>query len=237
MKKFLIIILCLLTFNVSAKTTSEEVLFNRCVDGDTAVFIIDEKEVNIRFLAIDTPETVHPTKDVQKYGKDASEYTCNALTNAKKIIVEYESGNKTDKYGRTLGWIWADGILLQSQLIKIGYAEVAYIYGKYAYTESLCIEEMTAKEEKIGLWQDENHEQKYCATIEINEDNYNIDYGKVSPYKKKENLNSKDIIEKVDKEADEISDFLGKNDEETNEIIFYAIIIAAVISIIKKRGK
>ena len=232
MKFLIIIIISLFSLNVNAKTTSEEVKFKRCVDGDTAVFIIKNEEVKIRFLAVDTPETVHPTKDVQKYGKDASEYTCNKLTNAQSIIVEYESGNKTDKYGRTLAWIWADGVLLQSELIKIGYAEVAYIYGKYTYTESLCIDENEAKKEKIGLWQDEKHEQKYCATIEVNEDNYNIDYGKISSY----DIDGEgSMINQIAEGAEEVSERMGKNDEETKEIIFYAIIFAAIISIIKKR--
>ena len=48
-------------------------------------FLINGKEETVRFLAVDTPESVHPKKDLEYYGKEASNYTCNALKNAKKI--------------------------------------------------------------------------------------------------------------------------------------------------------
>ena len=134
--------------------TKEKVKLVKCVDGDTAVFKINSEDVRVRFLAIDTPETVHPTKEVEAYGKNASEYTCNKLTNAKKIELEYEDKNKLDKYGRTLAWVWIDNSLLQQELIDIGYAKVKYIYGKYTHTDLLYEREAIAKEKKVGLWSD-----------------------------------------------------------------------------------
>lgn len=44
-------------------------------------------------LAIDTPESVHPTKGVEYYGEEASNYTCNLVTNAKKIELEYDKNS------------------------------------------------------------------------------------------------------------------------------------------------
>jgi len=138
--------------------------FVNCVDGDTAVFKINGQEKKFRFLAVDTPETVHPTKEVEEYGKDASEYTCNKIKNAKVIEIEYED-SKTDKYGRDLGWIWVDGNLLQKELIEIGYAEVAYIYGNYKYTNLLCDSQARAIENKKGIWNDETRKEGYCSTL------------------------------------------------------------------------
>ncbi len=143
------------------KVTAE---FEKCVDGDTAVFKINGESIKFRFLAIDTPETVHPTKEVEAYGKDASEYTCNKLTNASKIEIEYEE-EKTDKYNRSLGWIWIDDSLLQKELISYGYAEVAYIYGNYKYTTSLCETQKEAIEKNNGIWKDSNRKEGYCSTL------------------------------------------------------------------------
>ena len=70
----------LLTSLVYAK---EEVKLSKCVDGDTIKVIIDTKEYTVRMLAIDTPESVHPSKPIEYYGKEASEYTCNKVSNAK----------------------------------------------------------------------------------------------------------------------------------------------------------
>lgn len=146
--------------------------FDSCVDGDTANFIIDDEKVKFRFLAIDTPETVHPTKDVEAYGKNASEYTCNKLTNAKKIEIEYEE-SKTDKYGRSLGWIWVDDSLLQDELVNAGYAEVAYIYGTYKYTTKLCETQASAIQNSNGMWSDISKEEGYCSTLRTIERNNN----------------------------------------------------------------
>ncbi|MDF9825199.1 micrococcal nuclease [Breznakia sp. PF5-3] len=143
-------------FNQQMQTTSKQegIELVDCVDGDTANFMIDGEEQKVRFLAIDTPETKHPQKGAELYGKEASVYTCNQLMNAKEIELEYEIENRTDKYGRVLAWIWVDGILLQRELISKGYAKVEYIYGNYKYTDELYGLENHAKEQKLGIWSD-----------------------------------------------------------------------------------
>jgi micrococcal nuclease len=151
---FITLISIIFSLNVYANT-KETVKFKKCVDGDTAVFILNNEEVKVRFLAIDTPETVHPNMAVQPYGKNASEYTCTKITKAQKIVLEFDDGStKLDKYGRTLAWVWVNDSLLQKELISVGYAKVKYIYGKYAYTDELYEEQAKAKEAKLGLWSD-----------------------------------------------------------------------------------
>ena len=142
-------------------------ILEKCVDGDTASFKVDGEIQKYRFLAIDTPESVHPTKKEQEYGKTASEYTCQILTNAKNIEIESEAKNKTDKYGRNLAWIWVDDELLQKILVEEGYAQVAYIYGDYKYTMSLCAIQQTAKEKKLNIWSNKKYEEGYCKTVDL----------------------------------------------------------------------
>ena len=78
MKKIFTLILFFICIgSISAKEI--EVTFSNCVDGDTAKFMYKDEEITARFLAIDTPETVHPTKEEEKYGKEASEYTCRKI--------------------------------------------------------------------------------------------------------------------------------------------------------------
>ena len=107
-KKILFIIFmfifCIGSANASSK---EKVTFSKCVDGDTIKVTIDGEVNTVRMLAVDTPETVHPTKGVEYYGKEASNYTCNLVTNAKKIELEYDkNSDKKDKYNRVLAWVW-----------------------------------------------------------------------------------------------------------------------------------
>ena len=133
---------------VSKKQTAK---FVRGVDGDTAKFSVQGKVYTFRFLAIDTPETVKPNTLPAFMGKKASNYTKSALAKAKKIQIQYD-GNRTDKYGRKLAWIFVDGQLLQDKLVKKGYARVYYIYGKYKYTNKLRASEKIAKRKKLGIW-------------------------------------------------------------------------------------
>ena len=149
----MLLLLLLLPFSIDAK---EIVKFSKCVDGDTIKVIIDEKEYTVRMLAIDTPESVHPTKKVEHYGKEASEFTCNLVTNAKKLELEYDPNSaKTDKYERLLAWVFVDDYLLQDSLVRNGYAEVAYLYGDYIYTNTLKDHQELAKVEKLNIWSEE----------------------------------------------------------------------------------
>ena len=160
MKKCLLFCFMFLCFNINVYASDKiEVQLKKCVDGDTARFIYKNEEIKARFLAIDTPESVHPTKESEPFGKEASEYTCNALKNAKKITIEYDSGSdKTDKYKRHLVWVYVDDVLLQKTLIEKGYAKVTYLYGKYQYTDELKDVEEKAKASKKGIWSLDNTE-------------------------------------------------------------------------------
>ena len=117
------------------------------------VTLLDDKEYTVRMLAIDTPESVHPTKPVEYYGKEASEYTCNKVTNATKLELEYDpNSDKLDKYNRLLAWVFVDGKLLQEELVESGYAKVAYLYGDYKYTDLLEEKQELASVKNLGVW-------------------------------------------------------------------------------------
>ena len=79
--------------HVNAANNKDEVTLAKCVDGDTARFNINGEVKSTRFIAIDTPESVHPKKKVEPYGKEASNYTCNKLKNANKIVLEYDENS------------------------------------------------------------------------------------------------------------------------------------------------
>lgn len=146
---FSLIISFLLISNVKANSKIE-VTLNKCVDGDTAWFNMNGEKIKARFLAIDTPES---TNQIEEYGKEASEYVCNLLTNASKIELEYDdASDKEDKYDRHLVWIFVDGELLQEKVVKEGLAEVKYVYGDYKYLDDINEALDKAKENKLNIW-------------------------------------------------------------------------------------
>lgn len=156
MKKKIILILSIFFIGINFTYAKETVKFSNCVDGDTIKILVGKEEKTVRMLAIDTPESVHPTKGVEYYGKEASNYTCETVKNAKKIEIEYDNNSdKTDKYDRLLVWIFVDGKLLQKDLVEKGYAKVAYLYDDYKYTKELeNAQELTSAKE-IGIWNEE----------------------------------------------------------------------------------
>ena len=156
MKKiFMMFTILIFLFGINNVCASEriQVTLNKCVDGDTAWFNLNKEKTKFRFLALDTPES---TNKIEPYGKEASKYTCDILTNAQIIEIEYDkNSNKTDKYGRNLAWIFIDGKLLQSSIIENGLGEVDYLYGDYKYTDILKEKQNEAKENKLNIWSEE----------------------------------------------------------------------------------
>ena len=174
MKKLVVGIITFLLF-INVSYALDEVKLSKCVDGDTIKVKIDNKEYTVRMLAIDTPESVHPDKKVEYYGKEASEYTCNIVSNAKKIELEYDSGSdKTDKYDRLLAWVIVDGELLQDKLVSLGYAKVAYLYGDYKYTSLLEEHQELASAKNLGIWnqQEKDKFDNNSNSIDNNDNNY-----------------------------------------------------------------
>lgn len=111
-----------------------EVTLDRCVDGDTAWFNVDGESTKVRFLYIDTPES---TKEIEPYGKEASDYTKTQLTNAAKIELELN----------------VDGELLQEQIAREGLVEKFYDYGyDYTYKNEIIEAANSAKSMRKGIY-------------------------------------------------------------------------------------
>lgn len=101
----------------------------RYVDGDTVHFYDSTGEYfKLRFLCIDTPES---TIDHDPWGNAASAFTKQYLMKAKEIVLESEPTNKMDIYGRYLGYVWADGVLLNLVLVEEAYTVASAANSKY----------------------------------------------------------------------------------------------------------
>jgi micrococcal nuclease len=142
--------------NVSAKPIppspepTKPLTCSRVVDGDT-IHLSDGRKV--RLIGVDTPETVHPSKPVERFGKEASAYT-KALVEGKEVVLDYDQ-EKTDKYGRTLAYVYLkDGTHVNAAIIQNGYG-FAYTKYPFKYMEQFRNLERIAREQKKGLWADE----------------------------------------------------------------------------------
>ncbi|MEW6613985.1 MAG: thermonuclease family protein [Thermodesulfobacteriota bacterium] len=122
----------------------------RVVDGDTIVVEIDGTHEKIRLIGVDTPETVHPLKPVEYYGKEASEFTKNMVV-GKQVRLEY-NWQKRDKYGRLLAYVFlTDGTFVNAEIVKQGYGH-AYTRFPFKYLDEFRKYEKEAREKGLGLW-------------------------------------------------------------------------------------
>ncbi len=141
----------LLLFVLSSTVTGQEsYLCTRVVDGDTIVVDIGGKQEKLRLIGVDTPETVHPEKPVEYFGKEASEFT-KKMVEGKQVRVEYD-WQRRDKYGRLLAYVYLlDGSFLNAEIIKQGYG-FAYTKYPFKYMEEFRGYEEEARENERGLW-------------------------------------------------------------------------------------
>jgi len=80
--------------------------------------------IPMRMLGIDTPEIAHVEQGIsqdQPFGREARDFTVDALQNAKKITLVHEIG-RFDHYCRPLVYVLIDGVLLQELIMRAGYA-------------------------------------------------------------------------------------------------------------------
>lgn len=179
LRKILILIFCIIqiiSISVLATRDKVEAKFNRIVDGDTAKFEIEGELVTVRFVGINTPEIAHDGDEAEPYGVEASNFTNEKLKNAKKIELEFdENAGETDRYDRTLAWIWIDGELLQDLIIKEGLGTTKYLKDNYKYANQLKLSEENAKANNIGLWSGEQPQTEIKKEeIEKKEDSFTI---------------------------------------------------------------
>ena len=137
----------------------EQTVFNRfykvkfVVDGDT--FWIDDgtkKGKKVRLIGIDAPESrKSQNKDVEYFGKEASNYLKNRLKGKKVKLVQDVS--TTDRYQRILAYVYLeDGTFINEELLREGYARVFTFPPDVKYAQRFLKIQRQAQQQQKGLW-------------------------------------------------------------------------------------
>ncbi len=125
-------------------------LVTRVVDGDTIEVEIGGQAYRVRYIGIDTPETVHPSKPVQCFGPEASARN-KALVEGKTVGLEKDV-SETDQYGRLLRYVWIGAEMVNAALVRDGYAQVSTYPPDVKYQEMFLELQRAAREEGRGIW-------------------------------------------------------------------------------------
>lgn len=126
------------------------IVVNRVVDGDTIEVKMGETKEKVRLIGIDTPETVHPEKEEEPYGKEASDFTKERL-NGQEIRLELDVEER-DRYGRLLAYVWLGDEMFNDTLLREGYARLATFPPNVKYVERFTATQKEARESQRGLW-------------------------------------------------------------------------------------
>ena len=155
--------------NVSAEknTNNKQALANftqakitSVTDGDTVTVQAGSKSYKVRLIGVDTPETVHPSKPVSFYGKEASNFTKENLTD--RYVYLEKDVSETDKYYRSLRYVWLNlpypsfedvrDKMFNGILLKEGYATLATFPPDVKYLDYFRKIAKTASLKEIGLY-------------------------------------------------------------------------------------
>jgi endonuclease YncB( thermonuclease family)/beta-lactam-binding protein with PASTA domain len=144
-----------------------QVTYDYANDGDTSTFYSLDPEIahflggrRVRFVGVDTPEVSGQPDAPQPYALQAMEYLQTLLNNATTIYLMHDpaSGN-TETYGRTLALVWADGVLVNVEIVRMGYSAAPYndeqarlVFNGVSLNRWFQRAEEEAKAARRGIW-------------------------------------------------------------------------------------
>jgi micrococcal nuclease len=120
------------------------------IDGDTIKVLLDGRAVTVRYIGIDTPETVAPNQPIQPYGPEAAAAN-RALLHGQTVRLERDTSD-TDQYGRLLRYVWLGDLLINAELVRLGYARVRTYPPDTQREPHLRQLEAEARAARRGLW-------------------------------------------------------------------------------------
>lgn len=131
----------------------------RVVDGDTIVVDRGRGEERVRYIGVDTPETVDPGSPVGWMGPEASAAN-ERLVEGRQVVLERDV-SETDRYGRLLRYVWLEDpshptgwLFVNLELVALGFAQVVTYPPDVRYVDLYLAAQRIASEAGLGLWGD-----------------------------------------------------------------------------------
>jgi micrococcal nuclease len=135
--------------SASSPSSPDTAAVRRVVDGDTILLTSGER---VRFIGVDTPETVKPGAPVECYGRRASLFN-HALLDGRRVRLVYDA-ERRDRYGRLLAYVYRadDGLFVNAELVRRGYARTLTIRPNTRYAARFAALADAAAAAGRGLW-------------------------------------------------------------------------------------
>jgi micrococcal nuclease len=124
----------------------------RVVDGDTIHVQVDGRREKVRYIGVDTPESVKPDTPVQCFAKKASAFNDRLVAGERVRLVR--DAEARDRYGRLLAYVYRarDGLFVNAALVRRGYALTLTIPPNVAHADEFRRLAASAHRKGRGLW-------------------------------------------------------------------------------------
>jgi micrococcal nuclease len=120
------------------------------VDGDTIEVDLNGVEEDVRYIGVDTPESVAPDQPVECFGEPASAFNAS-LVEGERVRLVFDA-ERRDDYGRLLAYVYVGDVFVNGELVECGYARTLEIEPNTSRASQLERLEREAGSERRGLW-------------------------------------------------------------------------------------
>jgi len=123
----------------------------RTVDGDTLGVLVEGSELEIRLLGVDAAETVDTARPDGYCGAEASARLAALLPVGATVELESDTTD-LDRFGRSLRYVWIDGVMANAVLLAEGLAVLDVIPPDVAWVDEFVLLQDAARSNQLGLW-------------------------------------------------------------------------------------
>jgi len=127
-----------------------EALVVEVVDGDTARMAIGGREQSVRYIGIDTPESVIPGERPECFGKRAAGLNRDLVEGERVTLVFGDE--RRDHYDRLLAYVYLGKRFVNAEIVRRGFARTLAIAPNTDFAARLTRLQQAAANAGRGLW-------------------------------------------------------------------------------------
>ena len=135
---------------IATSAPSLEAAVVKIVDGDTIHVQLNGRVEKVRYIGVNTPEVHHPRKGEEPGGREAASVN-RQLVAGQRVRLELDVQER-DRYGRLLAYVWVGQVMINAELVRLGYAQVMTVPPNVRHQSRFLALQREAREAGRGLW-------------------------------------------------------------------------------------